>query len=206
MASSPEDHRVNALIKLGITEAQLAQCPMISHITKVVGETRKVMEYMRGSEDERARPLCEQADILFASELDAVPIEAICLAAKMPPKKFLGFLMEEVSEQSKMQTALLAKASHPDVVAATVATALVPGKNGVQDRKMLHLAQGLLPVPKTNVTFFNRATIDARTQTVNATLAPVEASVRRISERFIAAPAANIPVAVLAEPEEEEED
>lgn len=190
-----------------MTEALLAGCPLISHITRAVGDSAAIMEFMRGSEDERARPFCERADTLKLGELRAVPIEAFCLAVGMPPKKFLGFLMEEVSEQSKLQSALLAKASHPTVLAATVASATIPGKEGVQDRKMLHLAEGLLPVPKTNVTFFNRTSIDARQQTVNATLAPVESSVRRISERFIAAPASNAPVVeLLPEPESSEGD
>jgi hypothetical protein len=159
-----------------------------------------LIEWLRGSEDEVARRLCKIADTLTFAEMLFVPIEAICINAGVPTKKFLGLLMEEVSEQATMSAQLLSKAAHPRVVRATVEAAMLPENSG--DRKMLHLAEGFVPVPKTQVTYLNRPQIDARQQAVNVMLPPVEASVRRISERFLSAPVANVPVEVLPEPED----
>lgn len=195
--------RASALVKLGVTEALLAQTPAISHITKGVGGTPRIFDYLRGSVDPRARSFCELADNLKPTELNYTPIEAFCLAAKVPTKEFLGLLIEEVSEQAKIASTLLSKAAHPRVVQATIDSAQFA--DGVQDRKMLHQAEGFVPVPKTSVTVFRNAQIDARQQTVNATLAPVETSVRRIGERFLTVPPENrAPIEVVPEQEEDE--
>lgn len=90
---------------------------------------------------------------LNAAERDRLPIEAFCLAAKIPTMRMFGVIAEACGKFSNDAANLIASVHHPEVVKATVASALHP--LGKEDRKMLHLHSGFVPVPK-NQTVFNQ--------------------------------------------------
>jgi hypothetical protein len=103
-------------------------------------------------------------------------------------------------EQSTAVAKLLSKAAHPSIVKATIDAAKRP--LGVHDRRMLHQAEGFVPVPKNSITHIH-GNVDQRTQVANvAVLPPVEDSVRRLSDRFNT----SMEMPLLAAPSIEEDD
>lgn len=206
---TPGTPRQKALGILEVTEADVAALPQISHLTKVVGKTPVLIEYLSGSENEDARKVVLEASKLTVSALTQIPIEALCAAAKVSTKRLFGILSEEVMEQGERATKLLAQASHPRVVKKTIDVAMTA--DGTPERKMLLQASGFLPSAQKHVTqFFGRTEIDARAQAAlpqTAVLPPVEDSVRRLSDRFLSAAPAQIaaPEVVDAEMEDIEE-
>jgi len=180
--AKPLHHKADGLARLRVTPGQLAEVPQIDHLFKPIGGRLKVLEYLAGSEEPEAQLITRMARELIPHQRRDVPFEAYCIAANVTTKKMFGIISQEVMEQSRMAVSLLSKARHVEVVQATIDAALHP--LGVQDRRMLHQAEGFVPVPKNNITHIH-GNVDARTQTANvAVLPPVEESVRRLSDRF----------------------
>lgn len=188
--STKDKPMAEALTLLEIDKAQLKACPRIEHLFKGIGGKSKVMEYLSGSEEPEARAILVMRERLTVKQHNAVPFEAYCVAAGLSVKKVFGVISSEVMEQSAKATAVLAAASHPKVVQATIDMALTP--LGDKDRKMLHLAAGFVPVPKNS---FTSVKIDARGAAPQSmALPPIDQSVKALSsrlneERGIAAPA-----------------
>ena len=177
-----DDFASEALALLEVTQEQLDGVPKIEHMFRGIGGTPKVFEYLEGSEEPEARALLSFRARLTERHIAAVPFEAFCIAAGVTTKRMFGIISQEVMDQGEKMTKLLAKASHPQVVQATINNALMPF--GEADRKMLHQNAGFVPVPRTSVTHFH-GDVDARTQTQNiAVLPPVEDSVKRLNDRF----------------------
>lgn len=183
--SSEEQLRAEAYELLEISPAEVEQQAKIEHLFKAIGGKDVVFNYLEGSEEPIARKVLEGRRLLDVRQLAAVPFEALCVYAKISPRKMFGLIAEEVAYQTAQASTLLARASHPDVVAATVAMSLLP--SGTQERLMLHKAQGFVPVPKNSVTHVHgNQSIDARQQSVAVSvLPPVEDDIRRMSDRFL---------------------
>lgn len=201
-ASKPRGARRNnacadAFALLEVTADQVADDLQISHITKVVGDTQTLLDFLKGSNEKEAKAIVEQARKLNKTQIGAVPIEALCVAGNVPTKKLLEVLMGAVAEQGAIATQLLSKAAHPKVVQATVDAALLP--DGSNDRRMLHQAEGFVPIPKTSITVNRTTNIDNRTQTQVAVLPALDDSVKKMTDRFIEA----VPVPQLPAPEDE---
>jgi len=79
------------------------------------------------------------------SDADRVPIEAICIYAKVNPVQLLGSIMLSAKEMKGKESALKAIIAHPDIVQSTINSAKLLGPNGASDRKVLHEAIGFLP-------------------------------------------------------------
>ncbi|MFH1834051.1 MAG: hypothetical protein ABH877_03415 [bacterium] len=191
--------KANALAKLGVTPAQVAAQPAITPILKRAGIARKVLEYLGGSPDPDAKRFLGTYEGLTAQDKRGLSLEAVALAAGLTTERLFEVIAGAVFTQSKYVAALLAAASHPEVVARSIERALeeprtitnpdgtvrvLPPEDGLADRKMLHQQAGFLPLPKTQ--FLNLPgvkSIDARTQTVTV-LPPVESSVKRMADRF----------------------
>jgi hypothetical protein len=194
--------RADAYVLLEITPEDVTACPRIEHLFKGIGGQSKVLEYLAGSEEPEARAVLAMRDRLSYAQAGAVPFEAYCVAAKISTKKMFGVISQEVMTQSSAATMLISKAAHPKVVEATIARAM--GPLGTADARMLHQAEGFVPVPKNSITHIH-GNVDARTQTANvAVLPPVEDNVRRLSDRFNSAMVA--PPAQIAAAFEDEED
>lgn len=190
---------------LEVTEDALAGSPKIEHLFKSIGGSEKVIEFLAGSEEPEARAIVELRRRLNRDQAKAVPFEAYCIAANVPTKKMFGIIAAEAADQSAKATSLLADATHPMVVEATVKNALDP--LGSKDREMLHKAKGFVPIPKTAVTFVKN--MDARQQTQVNVLPPVEDAVRRLSDRFnngMDVPALPPPQDIIDAEEEETDD
>ena len=202
------NYREQALILLDVTEDQVDACPKIGHLFKGIGGKDRVLEFLEGSEEPDARLLLAQAKKLTTHQLDAAPFEALCLAAGLTTKRAFGLVAEEATTQSAAASMLVAKAARADVVKATVDSALTPF--GVKDREMLHKAEGFVPVPKTQTTFVRGdQVVDARVQTQVTVLPALEATMRKLGDRFMEMTEAQVkalPPVEVEEVESEEED
>lgn len=185
-----ESHLVDGLLILGVSPEQLLEVAAIEHLFRAIGGSRKVLEYLAGSEEPEARKVIELRYRLTVAQAAAVPFEAYCIAAGVTTKRMFGIVSQEVMVQSQAATALLAESSHPEVVKASVMYAME--FDGHQDRRMLHQHMGFLPIPRTSVVNGN-VTIDNRGGGA-AVLPPMEDSVRGMSERFNAIASAAAPI------------
>ena len=179
---------------LGVTEAEVASTPQITHILKELpptaprakdGGITRALIFLRGSSEPDAKKFLAVYDQIPITQRHLLPIEAYCAASALTTKRLLELVTGACFEQSSATTALLAKASHPNVVAATVRNALMWGKDGVRDREMLHKHAGFIPVPKTNVLNvggdFNQ---DNRKQIAIGEILGIEETQTRIANRF----------------------
>lgn len=183
---SMEDLRSEAYIMLEITPAQVASAPRIEHLFRGLGGEApgnrfEVWQYLEGSEEPEARQVIALRDRISQRHQLAVPFEAYCVAAGIGTKKMFGIIAAEVSEQENKAAALMLRAAHPVIVDATIRRAT--GPLGTADAKMLLQGLGTVPVPKNSVTHIH-GNVDARQQSVNVALPPVEEGVRRLSDRF----------------------
>lgn len=195
--------REDIMVKtLGVTPAQLAAQPQIQPILRRAKISAvKAADYLRMSEDPDARRFLAILDGLGAEARRLLPLEAIAIAAGISTKRLFELISGEVFVQARFESALLAAASHPTIVAKSIERALeeplaIPqpdgttkierAPDGVTDRKMLHQQAGFLPMPKTQIVSLPGVKmIDARQQTATVTvLPPVESNVHQMADRF----------------------
>lgn len=171
----------DVLNRLGVTEEEIRKVPQISHLFAKIGGAVKVFEYLQGSADPDARRILDVMGNGGEFFHQGVPLEAFCLAAEVPTQKAFGIIASEVLMQSGKESALIAAVYHPMITQTTIDSALVEGKEGAVDRKMLHQHAQFLPMPKTQVLHLH----GHQAQTVAPTALPaLEDSVQRMSARF----------------------
>ncbi|MGH7181965.1 MAG: hypothetical protein ACREJN_08320 [Nitrospiraceae bacterium] len=143
----------NFYIKLGITSADVAACPIISDTFKSIGGEEAVLDYLRASDDRTAKEIVRLYGSVPIQDGSGrklpVPFEAFCVAAKVSRKKFLQLLVGEVSEQSDLMSNMLAASAHPKVVEETIRVATSDEFGASEARSILHKHRGFLPTPKT---------------------------------------------------------
>jgi hypothetical protein len=180
-----EDKRADVYVRLGVKEEEVGVLPRISHILSALpGGVDKAVEYMRGSGEAEVRKWLIVYDSIPVSMRGLVPFEAYCLAANLTTKRVLELVTGACFEQSDAAASLIAKSAKPDVVAATVRGAL--SRRGTHDRKMMHLHEGFIPVPKTSITNVRGDVIqDNRTAVISVgELGGVESKMARIGSRY----------------------
>lgn len=175
-------------------------------IKKPVDWLEKVIEYLRGSDAKEARAWLDKFSGIPDADRRLVPFEAYCVAVGVGTKRMWEVIQGAIFEQAAMESAVLAAASHPGVVRATVDFAKLP--SGSKERQMLHLHSGFLPVPKNTVNIIKEQNnIQDNRQTANVTLAPVDDTIRRVTDRFNEIHATSqkaLPAPVVVEAESEE--
>lgn len=177
--------RGEAYALLGVDPGDVAASPKIEHMLKDGGVLKDVWRYLGGSDEKDARAILAARDSLSTAHAAALPFEAFCLAAGVPPKKAFGIITAEVFDQNEKASLLLASARHADVVNATVSAAVQP--HGSSERKMLLQHSGFVPSPSVNVAIGKNAVIGNQTNSQTnqvAVLPPVEDFARRMSDRF----------------------
>ncbi len=181
--------------KLGIDPDKLNQTPKITHIlAKLPGKRghagiQAAIEFLRGSDNDDARKFISLWDDMPMSIRQILPFEAFCLASDITTKRMLEIITGACFEQSDQATSLIAATAHPEIVRATIQAAMVP--RGFQDRKMLHLNKGFLPVSKNQTTILsgkqNSYQINSNNQQTTYTIGEVvgiEKRQERIADRF----------------------
>lgn len=186
--------RAEAYERLGVTEADVLVLPVITTVlTQLSGGIRKAIEFLRGSQDSDARRWLAVYDDIPEHQRKRLPFEAFCLAASLSTKRVLEVITGACFEQSSSASSLLAAASHPDVVKATIVSAMF--HDGSADRKMLHLHSGFVPVPKNQTTIIsgrvsqtniqNNNSNNSNSLTISANEVPaIEDRMAKITNRF----------------------
>lgn len=157
-----------------------------------------VIDYLRGSSEDDARQWLAVWDTLSKTAQDALPLEAICIAATLTTKRLFELVSGAMFEQSAAESSLIAAVAHPQIVQATIDSALQP--EGIEDRKMLHQHRNFLPVPKNNIVNVrgNQIIDNSQGKTLNINPPAVADTVRSLSDKFNARFLTAEPVAVLA--------
>jgi hypothetical protein len=124
-------------------------------LRRTIGPRLKVMETLKFSSDPSARSLLDKYLAIPPTVRCQLPIEAICLAARVDPTQILGCLILAARDASRAESALKTAMEHPAVIDSTVRSAKLIGPDGVKDREMMHKAVGWLPTPKGSVYNFN---------------------------------------------------
>jgi len=190
--------RADALLRLGITDEQLAHAPQVSPDLRMIAKTiqgRTPGPYGPGSDIYHAWP----AYLAASDDPEAVrvrnvyhaipnylrralPVEAYCLAAGVAPHRILEILTACVLRLGAQASSIIAAVNHPRVVAKTIDVALTD--DGVKDREMLHKHANFLPTPagaKTSIVVTQNATANAQAAAVAP---PPEQTIRRLADRF----------------------
>ena len=193
-----EAQLTRAYESLGIDPQDVVNAPKITHIlNKLPGKRghagiKAAIEFLRGADSDEARTFLSLWDDL-ESIRDVVPFEAFCVKADITTKRMLELVTGACFEQSDLATKLIAAAAHPHIVESTVKAALY--HDGHQDRKMLHLNKGFLPVSKgSSATFLAPGAVQTNTQ-INgnnnvavthavAEIGYIEKTQERIADRF----------------------
>jgi hypothetical protein len=144
-----------ALKRLGVSERQLAQAPVISPMLSLVeGGMKTILSAMRFAPDATISAFLAKYDSLSRTDQKDLPFEAIALACGINPCALLGSITLSLQMQSVSLVKLLALASHPSIVRARIKFGRLAG--GDKDRMALDQAMGFLPNPK-GPTFIGKA-------------------------------------------------
>jgi hypothetical protein len=149
------DRSAQALRRLQISPEQLAAAPQITPLLKQAeGGIPQVIAAMRFAPDEVITTYLEKYDTMPVGDRDALPIEAIALAAEVDIRHLLGSIMVALQQQSVNAVKIIALTSHPRITQARV----IYGQHafGERDRTALDTAMGFLPSPK-GPTFIGKA-------------------------------------------------
>lgn len=213
-ASGPRDITIaHGLRHLRITPEDVAAAPEItSHLRQLAATIRRIGQPRRprALADDRPTPLAygPGADILRSwphylaqmsdpqcrrvlaayrsvprSATAFLPIEAYCVAAKVETQHVLEQLIVLLMRLGTQASTLIAAVNQPRIVQKTVDMALTD--EGIADRTLFHKATGFIPTPRsaqTNITVTQNSSANAVAQSVPAP--PLEATVRRLSDRF----------------------
>lgn len=193
MARSPKKREYagwNRLLrKLSLTPEQILALPQITpYITRHLKLPRsRVLDLLRmSSEPEVARFLEAYDSPLIPDEQRSnFNYEFYCAASGTGPLRLLELLGAQIVRQGAQHSAITAALRHPEVVEATIESALLVGPDGRGDRDTLHKAVGFLPQPKgavTNINLQANAQSGAAAQVVSAP--PPELTIKSLTDRF----------------------
>jgi len=186
---------------LEIEPSAVAAAPKINHLFKHVpnGEAG-VWEILEESENVEARRLLEFRNRLTQKQREAVPFEAIVIAAGMTTKHAFGVVSEAIVEHAQDASRLILHAATPEIMATVVKDAK---ENGGSAAKMLLQATNLVPRPKNTVIIHNGDNVRGNKNQL-AVLPSAEDTGRRLGNRFNLEMA--IPAAIAAPAEDSFDD
>lgn len=165
---------------LEIEPAVVAAAPRVSHLFRhIPGGEAGVWEMLEACDSPDARKLLEVRHRLTRRQFDAVPFEAIALAAGMSTKHAFGVVSEAVIENSQDASKLILHAAAPEIMQKAVEHAK---GDGVVERGKLLQAVGLLPRSKNTTTIINGDVVKGNKQTL--IMPAVADTSRRLGTRF----------------------
>lgn len=130
-----------------ITQSSVEVCPRVTSILgRAEGGLGAVLSALRFSEDENVQSFLEKYDATPKCDRGRLPWEAFLVAAEVEPTYFLGAAILAIQNHSANTVKLLALSSHPRVMQARIAGAMLPG--GHRDRDAIDTGLGFLPSPK----------------------------------------------------------
>lgn len=187
---------------LEVDPAKIAQAPRVSGLfEQLKGGVNRVWEALEASDLPEAMVLVATRRKLTRDQFEAVPFEAIVIAAGMTPRHAFGVASEAMVEYSQDAARMILHAATPDIMAKSVERAT--SNDGTADARMLLQASNLVPRPKNTVVIHNGDVVKGNKNQV-AVLPNPEDTGRRLGNRFNAE--MKIPLALPAPVEEEDLD
>lgn len=150
--------RAETLAKLSVTEDQLATVPPITAIfQEASGGLLEVILAMRFSEDPIIKKFLDRYDVLSKEERDAVPLEAVAVAADVEIPYLVGAVLLAIRYYTMNIVKVIAMTGHPESMKARVRNAKLIG--GHRDREALDTGLGFLPQKREGQSFFVRGNL-----------------------------------------------
>src|SRR5260370_1779574 len=116
--------------------------------------------------DPKLAPIVADWDRMKPPLQNAVDLDALCEAHEVDPAHFIGVVGEAAMKYGNNSAILIAALQMPEVVMPSAKTALKPGGDPDENRKMLFQHAGFLPVPKgKQLRMLNHAIIGAEANT-----------------------------------------
>lgn len=198
------------LRKLGVTPEQIRSLPQITpYLTRQLKLPRdRVLDLLRMSAEPEVIRFLEAYDShLIPDEVrSAFNYEFYCAVSGISPLRLLELLAAQIVRSGAQHSAIAAALRHPEVVEATIQSALVPGPDGRGDRDTLHKAVGFLPQPKgAQTTIHLQANAQSGAAAVAVSAPPPELTIRSLTDRFNDARGLRNTPPALAEKNESEE-
>jgi len=160
------DRVAEALRRLRVKPEELEAVPQITPLLqKADGGMKQVIMAMRFSPDEIISTYLKKYDAIPLGDRNALPMEAVAVAAKINPSHLLGSIMVALQAQSVNAVKIIAVTSHPKITQARVIYGQHP--LGERDRAALDTAMGFLPSPK-GPTFIQKAIFGSGKSTMDA--------------------------------------
>lgn len=177
------------LRKLGVTPEQILALPQITpYITRQLKLPReRVIGLLRMSSDAEVTRFLEAYDSHLVPEEQRANFnyEFYCAASGLSPLRLLELLAAQIVRQGAQHSALTAALRHPEVVQATIDSALVLGPDGKGDRDTIHKAVGFLPQPKgAQTTIQIQANAHAGAIAAAVSAPPPELTIKSLTDRF----------------------
>lgn len=177
------------LRKLSVTPEQIHSLPQITpYLTRSLKLPRqRVIELLRMSAEPEVIKFLEAYDSrLIPDEVrDQFNYEFYCAICGLSPLRLLELLAAQIVRSGAQESAIKAALRHPEVVEATIESALIHGPDGKGDRDTLHKAVGFLPQPKgAQTTIQIQANAQAQAQSASVAAPPPELTIRSLTDRF----------------------
>jgi hypothetical protein len=145
------NRKETALRRCGVDLKELERAAPIADILgKKHNRPVQVAQMLRSSSSPMAAKFLNYWDELPDQDRIRLSIEEVCVGAKVPTEEFCGVVISALHRRKIQESTVEAIAAHPDVMRATIRSAKLEGKEGFQDRHMLHSMPsiGFLPGPK----------------------------------------------------------
>lgn len=145
------NRKETALRRCGVDLKELERAAPIADILgKKHNRPVQVAQMLRSSSSPMAAKFLNYWDELPDQDRIRLSIEEVCVGAKIPTQELCGVVICSIRDRKIQESTVEALVSHPDVMRATIRSAKLKGKEGFQDRHMLHSmpAIGFLPGPK----------------------------------------------------------
>jgi len=150
--------RAEVLAKLKVTEEQLATVPPMTAIfQEASGGLADVIVAMRFSTDPIVEKFLKKYDVLSKDERDAVPLEAVAIAADVEIPYLIGAVLLAIRYYTMNIVKVIAMTGHPESMKARVRNAKLIG--GHRDREALDTGLGFLPQKREGQSFFVRGNL-----------------------------------------------
>ena len=183
----PSARRSEAYTLLGISPESVALAPKIEPLfRKLKGGKTAAIAYLRASDSLIARAFMAKYDNILLPEWvrRSLPIEAFCIAAKIPPTLLWDVTVDAYRHINQQLASIAASEQHPRIVGKVNDLAMLGDIDAIE-HNLKHMA--FLPQSKGAQVAVNiNASANATAQSATAILPapPPESTIRQLSDRF----------------------
>lgn len=120
----------------------------LAYAAHLVGGKERLIELASISDDPKVKLTVHRWNQLTMSERNGIRLETICEGAEISPSEWYGKVVQAAFQRNIDHANLLAAIAMTQVVTSTLDSAMMPGREGMGDRKMMLQHANFLPMPK----------------------------------------------------------